>query len=312
MSQRVITRASNRIQVVWEHSLPPIPASVEEKPLALSEALKEEHHLPLQRCIHRLEELVGLQHVKEFIQEIYAWLEVNRYRAAAGLSAEQQVLHMVFTGNPGTGKTTVARMMSEMMKEMEVLTEGHLIEAERADLVGEYIGHTAQKTREQVKRAQGGILFIDEAYSLIRGGEQDFGKEAIDTLVKAMEDHHNHFILILAGYSDEMKRFMNANPGLPSRFPLQLHFPDFTVGELVQIAEEMVNRREYILARAAKEKLATMIYRRKEGGRLSFGNARTVRNLVEQAIRQQAVRLLQERDPSRDTLMMILPEDIVE
>ncbi|GJM69287.1 hypothetical protein HMSSN036_15030 [Paenibacillus macerans] len=145
-------------------------------------------------------------------------------RSEAGLLSGPQVYHMIFKGNPGTGKTTVARIVAKMFQRMGVLSKGHLIEVERADLVGEYIGHTAQKTRDLVKKALGGILFIDEAYSLARGGEKDFGKEAIDTLVKAMEDQKNQFILILAGYSDEMDFFLSTNPGLPSRFPIQMDF----------------------------------------------------------------------------------------
>ena len=159
---------------------------------------------------------------------------------------------MVFSGNPGTGKTTVARIMSRLLKEMGILSKGHLVEVERADLVGEYIGHTAQKTREHVKRALGGILFIDEAYSLARGGEKDFGKEAIDTLVKSMEDHREEFVLILAGYSLEMERFLRSNPGLPSRFPIHLTFPDFTIEELMEIADRMLKKRQYRFSRSAE------------------------------------------------------------
>ncbi|SHE38390.1 stage V sporulation protein K [Seinonella peptonophila] len=258
-----------------------------------------------------LERLIGLEKVKRFIHEIYAWLEIGRRRTEAGLLTEQQVLHMVFTGNPGTGKTTVARIMAQLLQKMGILSKGHLVEVERADLVGEYIGHTAQRTREQVKRALGGILFIDEAYSLARGGDKDFGKEAIDTLVKSMEDFKNDFILILAGYSIEMNHFLSSNPGLPSRFPIQLHFPDFTLTQLMQIAEQMLEERQYLLTPVAKEKLELHLLDCKQKHQTAFGNARYVRNLLERSIRKQAVRLFDQLNPSREELMSIRAVDLV-
>src|SRR5699024_10795743 len=148
--------------------------------------------------------LIGLENIKKILKEIYAWVYVNKQRESLGLKSDNQVLHMLFKGNPGTGKTSVARIVGKLLHQLNILSKGHLIEAERADLVGEYIGHTAQKTRDLIKKSMGGILFIDEAYSLARGGEKDFGKEAIDTLVKHMEDKQHEFILILAGYSQEM------------------------------------------------------------------------------------------------------------
>ncbi|WP_425430475.1 AAA family ATPase [Desmospora activa] len=218
---------------------------------------------------------------------------------------------MVFAGNPGTGKTTVARIMGRLFHEMGVLSQGHLVEVERADLVGEYIGHTAQKTREHVKRALGGILFIDEAYALSRGGEKDFGKEAIDTLVKSMEDHKNEFVLILAGYPREMEGFIRSNPGLPSRFPIQLSFPDFSVGELMKIADRMVKERQYRFSGPARDKLRKHLDQVCRIPGESFGNARHVRNVVEQAIRLQAVRLLKSRYVSREDLMTLQSDDLV-
>jgi stage V sporulation protein K len=172
-----------------------------------------------------LNNLTGLHEVKKLIREIYAFVEIQKRRQKERLATEPLVLHMIFKGNPGTGKTTVARILGKLMKEVGVLPRGHLIEVERADLVGEFIGHTAQKTREQIKKALGGILFIDEAYSLARGGEKDFGKEAIDALVKGMEDHRDNLILILAGYQEEMDWFVEINPGMRSRFPVHISFP---------------------------------------------------------------------------------------
>ncbi|NMA68820.1 MAG: AAA family ATPase [Desulfitobacterium sp.] len=259
--------------------------------------------------LDELESLVGLESVKELIREIQAYIEIQRRRTKEKLIAEPLVLHMIFRGNPGTGKTTVARLIGRLFKEMNVLQKGHIIECERADLVGEYIGHTAQKTREQVKKALGGILFIDEAYSLARGGEKDFGKEAIDALVKAMEDHKNELILILAGYRHEMEFFLQTNPGLRSRFPIHIDFPDYTINELLSIGESMLKTRQYELTLEAREAFRQMIQ-----GVLSShpyaGNARLVRNMVEKAIRKQAVRLYQKPTSSREELIKILPSDL--
>ncbi len=300
MSRRVLMEETKRrIQIVFERDIEPAPVNWEME------------HQTLTKCYQSLGHLVGLSEIKSFIEEIYAWLEVGKKRRNAGLMTEQQVLHMVFTGNPGTGKTTVARIIGELFREMGVLNRGHVIEVERADLVGEYIGHTAQKTREHVKRALGGILFIDEAYALSRGGEKDFGKEAIDTLVKSMEDYKNEFVLILAGYSTEMETFIRSNSGLPSRFPIQLQFPDFTISELLDIADLMTKEREYVLSTTAKDKIRQSLQKEVERKNHTFGNARFIRNLVEQAIRLHAVRLLKKKEVDRNSLMTILPEDIL-
>jgi stage V sporulation protein K len=195
---------------------------------------------------------------------------------------------------------------------MGVLSKGHLIEVERADLVGEYIGHTAQKTRELVKKSMGGILFIDEAYSLARGGEKDFGKEAIDTLVKSMEDNKNQFILILAGYSEEMEFFLQTNPGLPSRFPIQVDFSDYSVDQLIQISEVMAKERDYILMPQAILKLKQHILQEKNESLHPFSNGRYIRNMIEKSIRNHAVRLLNQyvnSQPGKLELMTLRTED---
>lgn len=266
--------------------------------------------LALEQARSQLQGLVGLESVKKLVAELEAFITVQKRRQQAGLVAEPLVLHMVFSGSPGTGKTTVARILGELFHRLGVLPKGHLVEVERADLVGEYIGHTAQKTREQIRRAMGGILFIDEAYSLARGGEKDFGKEAIDTLVKAMEDHKDQLLLILAGYEEEMEGFLNTNPGLRSRFPIHLKFPDYTVMQLESIARQMLEKRQYKLSAAGQAALRRQLIASSLSGELASGNARLVRNIIERAIRKQAVRLVAEGKQSREELMEISGEDL--
>ncbi|RJQ12145.1 MAG: AAA family ATPase [Bacillota bacterium] len=275
----------------------------------LSEAGSEKR---LAETFEELESLVGLQSVKELVRELHAFIVIQKERAVRGLSAEPMVLHMVFKGNPGTGKTTVARILGRILKATGVLQKGHLVECERADLVGEYIGHTAQKTREQIRRALGGILFIDEAYSLARGGEKDFGKEAIDTLVKAMEDHKDELVLILAGYRNEMQQFLDSNPGLQSRFPIQIDYPDFTLDELMEIADGMLAKRQYELTREARQALRERLIRgrRVPYGDENAGNARLVRNIIERAMRRQALRLVAKGNLSRSDLQTIEAPDL--
>ena len=280
------------------------------------------HKIPLERSneeeslediMKELDQLIGLSKVKDLVKEIQAFAQIQKKRQEAKLLTEPQVLHMIFKGNPGTGKTTVARLLGKMFKHMGILQRGHTVEVERADLVGEYIGHTAQKTRDQIKKALGGILFIDEAYSLGRGGEKDFGKEAIDTLVKAMEDYKDNLIVILAGYKDEMERFLQINPGLRSRFPIQIEFNDYSVNELMQIANMMVEKRQYKFSPEALIKFETILQNRKNDINYDkLGNARLVRNMIEKALRRQALRLVNQKVISREDLLQIKPEDISE
>ncbi|MEQ6378707.1 AAA family ATPase [Bacillaceae bacterium S4-13-58] len=273
---------------------------------------EKQHHTednPFVAVDEAFSSFIGINHLQETVKEIYASLIINKKRIEVGLKPSKQSLHMLFRGNPGTGKTTVARKLAELFHQLEVLSKGHLIEAERADLVGEYIGHTAQKTRELVQKALGGILFIDEAYSLGRGGEKDFGKEAIDTLVKQMEDYHHDFVLILAGYPKEMDNFLKLNPGLRSRFPFHMEFKDYTVDELLQIAFQMVKEREYILSKEAEWKLRDIIMSEKQSNRVSFSNGRFIRNVLEEAIRKQAMRNMYQQGFRRKELMTLTSHD---
>lgn len=253
---------------------------------------------------------IGLKTIKQSIKEIYATIIINEKRKYSGLTGSKQVLHMLFKGNPGTGKTTVARKLAKVYFDMNILSKGHLIEAERADLVGEYIGQTAQKTRTIIHKAMGGILFIDEAYSLARGGEKDFGKEAIDTLVKHMEDNHNDFVLVLAGYPREMNQFLLLNPGLKSRFPFIINFEDYGVNELIDIAKQMILKREYRLTNEAEWKLRTHLIKKVNTKENNFSNGRYIRNIIEHSIRMHAVRLLSNEQFSRKDLITLTEADL--
>ncbi|WP_091271128.1 AAA family ATPase [Alteribacillus persepolensis] len=274
-------------------------------------SLSSEQHYPLLKAEKSLDSMIGMKNVKEFMREMYALVYVNQKREERALACAKQNLHMLFIGNPGTGKTTVARIMAEMLKDMKVIEKGHFIEAERADLVGEYIGQTAQKTRNLIKKAEGGILFIDEAYSLARGGEKDFGREAVDTIVKAMEDQQHKFILILAGYPEEMKRFLKLNPGLPSRFPNKLQFQDFSGGQLFELFQRMAKEKEYVTTKALNEKLRSHFHS------LSYydkntQNGRYVRNLLEKMIRKHALRMLDYNDTlDKQSLMTLEAQDFI-
>ena len=284
------------------------------KDLPVMEVYEKEtpsHHQALKEIEAELSALVGMDEMKKIIKQIYAWIYVNKKREEKGLKVGRQALHMMFKGNPGTGKTTVARLIGKLFVKMEVLSKGHLIEGERADLVGEYIGHTAQKTRDLVKKALGGILFIDEAYSLGRGGEKDFGKEAIDTLVKHMEDKQHEFILILAGYSKEMDDFLQLNPGLHSRFPIVIDFPDYSVPQLMEIANIMLRDKEYLLSNDAEKKLENHLHDIKNNwSPISFSNGRYIRNIIEKTIRAQAMRLLMTDSYDKHELQTLRSQDL--
>ncbi len=279
------------------------------KSQSVLEGLEISQKAQLRKLQQQLDSLVGLQSVKRVIEEIQAFALIQKYREMMQLTCEPMVLHTIFTGNPGTGKTTVARIFSQMLKELGILDKGHTVEVERADLVAQYIGQTAQKTREVLKQASGGLLFIDEAYSLARGGERDFGKEAIDTLVKAMEDQRDSLVVILAGYPKPMEQFLETNPGLHSRFPVTINFPDYSDIELYKIALGMLEQREYTLTSQAQQELVRSIRRLRNGDPARFGNARAVRNLVEQLIRRQAVRLARQTRLTKGELTVITPAD---
>lgn len=264
----------------------------------------------LEEASGELGHLVGLDGQKALFEEIYALAKVEHQRRRVGLKAERQSLHMVFHGNPGTGKTTVARLLGLAFRRIGLLTKGHFVEVGRADLVGEYIGHTAQRTRHLLRQAEGGVLFIDEAYALGRGGERDFGREAIDTIVKGIEEAEGDLVVILAGYGREMERFFDLNPGLASRIPLKIAFPDYTAKELLQIADTMLKDRDYKLSPDARFFLERALGERASRWDPNRGNARHIRNIMEKAIRRQAVRLIPKAEATREDLQIILWADI--
>lgn len=280
-----------------------------EAPLVLTDSERVDQESP-ESVLQDLDRLIGLKEIKRIVRDVKAFVEIQGLREEAGLLRNQQSLHMIFSGAPGTGKTTVARIMGRLFKSLKVLPKGHLVEVERADLVGEYIGHTAQKTRDVIKRAMGGVLFVDEAYSLARGGEKDFGKEAIDTLVAGMENFRDELLVILAGYPEEMATFINTNPGLMSRFPIRLEFKEYSAHDLVHIARQMVRERDYALSPDAEQSLLRLLTDNEGYWHRNAGNARMVRNLLEHAIRRQAVRLSGRQSPlSRHDLMTITWSD---
>ena len=254
-----------------------------------------------------INELVGLAPVKEYVFGLADNLQVQQRRAAAGLKTASLSMHMIFTGNPGTGKTTIARLVAKYLKAIGALKGGQLVEVTRADLVGRYTGHTAPLTNSVIESALGGVLFIDEAYSLYRGEQDSFGLEAIDTLVKGMEDHRDELVVILAGYTKEMETFLTANSGLASRFPNRIEFPDYTAVELLQITQVLAKNKGYTLAEACTEPLLGYYARWQESDARTAGNGRLARNTLEKAIFHQSRRLVAEPAAALD---LILPSDL--
>jgi SpoVK/Ycf46/Vps4 family AAA+-type ATPase len=262
----------------------------------------------MEELLAELDELVGLAQVKADVRRLTSLLRIQQLRAERGMPTLETSHHLVFTGNPGTGKTTVARLLSQILRALAIVSKGHLVETDRSHLVAGYVGQTAVRTREVMESALGGTLLIDEAYALARGSEQDFGREAIDTVVKFMEDHRDDLAVIAAGYPTEMAGFIDANPGLQSRFARTIHFPDYTTEELVAIFESMSAKSRYHLDEPGALKLAEVIHA--EPRTRGFGNARFVRNVFEAAVSRQAERLASVEHPTDEQLTTLTGDDI--
>ncbi len=261
--------------------------------------------------MRELQGLIGLTRVKEEVESLRNFVLVQRQREQNGLKPASVSYHCVFSGSPGTGKTTVARIVAGIYKEMGVLKKGHLVEVQRADLVGEYMGQTAPKTNAKIDEALDGVLFIDEAYSLADGSTQDqYGREAVDTILKRMEDDRDRLVVILAGYSEPIKGFIHSNPGLESRFNRYIHFDDYTADELLQIFAFNLEKAQYTITRDAYQAVYDVICNAVVHKDERFGNARYIRNLFERIIQRQANRLAHMSHPTREDLGQIEKEDI--
>jgi AAA+ superfamily predicted ATPase len=258
----------------------------------------------------KLKSLIGLTSVKEEIETLANFIKIQQQREAKGMKTSSVSYHCVFTGNPGTGKTTVARIVADIYKSLGILAKGHLVETDRSGLVAEYVGQTAVKTNKIIDSALDGVLFIDEAYSLISNSQNDYGKEAIAILLKRMEDNRDRLVVILAGYSVEMQQFIDSNPGLQSRFNRYIEFPDYSAEELYQIFEKNAKEFDYKISKEAEIPLKTFFANKVANKDKNFGNARFVRNLFEKTIERQANRLSKEIDLTNEKLSEICTIDI--
>ena len=279
-------------------------------PRTVGEVLAQSHVEDVLAELDR--DLIGLAPVKARIRDIAALLVIDKLRATHGLAAQSPSLHMCFTGNPGTGKTTVAMRMAQILHRLGYVRKGHMVAVTRDDLVGQYIGHTAPKTKEVLKKAMGGVLFIDEAYYLYRPeNERDYGQEAIEILLQVMENQRDDLVVILAGYKNRMDTFFQSNPGMSSRIAHHLDFPDYSAPELMHIADKMLTEQNYRFGEGAENAFAQYVDRRIT--QPHFANARSVRNALERARLRQASRLFAERDRvlTADDLRTIAPEDIL-
>jgi SpoVK/Ycf46/Vps4 family AAA+-type ATPase len=271
---------------------------------------EEEKKPDFDELMAQLESLVGLEEVKKDVKNLVNLMKVRKLREQNDLPVPPMSLHMVFMGNPGTGKTTVARILGGLYAAIGVLKKGQLIEVDRSGLVAGYVGQTALKTKEVINSALGGVLFIDEAYALSSGGENDFGREAIETILKAMEDHRDELVVIVAGYDEPMESFLSSNPGLESRFNKYFHFPDYNGEQLLAIFKSQCSKNSYVMTEDAEKAAGEMFTALYENRDDNFGNGRDVRNCFEDMIVRQSNRVAAMEEPTRDDLMAVLPEDL--
>jgi len=319
MSQSGLNRMNEDF---WGMPKPKVPAKAPEGDKKTAAAAadggatggKQEEELPPPEDIKdlraELDSYIGLTEIKREVSNLINMATVFKRRQQAELPTTDFSLHMVFTGNPGTGKTMIARLMARIYRSLGILSKGQLVEVDRSGLVAGYVGQTAIKTQQQIQKALGGVLFIDEAYALNGRSENDFGQEAIDTVLKAMEDHRDDLVVIVAGYDALMERFIHSNPGLESRFNRYLHFDDYTTDEMVDIFRLQCKKGSYLLAEGAEEEVRAFIDEENDAGGITFGNARGVRNLFERILTEQANRLAAMEEFTKDDLMTIRQEDV--
>ena len=269
----------------------------EEKPESMEDLKKELHSY------------IGLEDVKKEVETLINLVTIQKLRKENGLPVNDLSLHMVFSGNPGTGKTMIARLMARIYKSLGILSKGQLVEVDRSGLVAGYVGQTAIKTSEVIEKAKGGVLFIDEAYALTNRGGNDYGQEAVDTLLKAMEDNRDDLIVIVAGYMELMEEFIHSNPGLESRFNRFLHFPDYSIDEMMAIFDMRCEQNGYTLAEEARPILRDVI-KLESMDIKGFGNARGIRNLFERAVTAQANRLASDPEITKEDLMTFTADDV--
>ncbi len=291
---------------------PPKPAKGASPAPAAQPAAEAEEETPPEKISDlkaELNELIGLEGVKREVNNLINMVSVYNLRRQQGLKTVDMSLHMVFSGNPGTGKTMIARLMARIYKSLGILSKGHLVEVDRSRLVAGYVGQTATKTHEAIEKAMGGVLFIDEAYMLNSKSENDFGQEAIDTMLKAMEDHREDLVVIVAGYDELMDEFIHSNPGLESRFNRFMHFDDYNIDEMLAILDLQLKKGQYQLTDDARAAAKDYIMAANTSSK-AFGNARGVRNLFERLLVAQANRLADGSDLTRDDLMTITADDV--
>lgn len=285
-------------------------SSREEREIAETPSKSQQISSNLQNTLQSLDDLIGLETVKQQVHTLIKFIQVQQEREKHNLKTTPISYHCVFSGSPGTGKTTVARILAQIYKDLGILKKGHLIETDRAGLVGEYVGQTAVKTNKVINSAVGGVLFIDEAYSLYSESSEDYGREAIATLLKRMEDERDNLVVVMAGYTEEMKQFIDLNPGLRSRFNRYIDFTDYSPSELFQIFKRYTEKGDFKLTSEAENAFRSLFINAYTNRDRTFGNARYVRNIFEKTIERQSLRVADISEPSVEQLTTITEDDV--